>query len=219
MTTSIWKGSDMSSTEALSPNHVTNSGSTQPIGIQVSIPHDLAVQIVGSDAGKVQRIRPHAEMTKGATAAAIAEVEQFMKPFLDREIKRVHSRVRTGERGHSGIASRLQALALNEYCQRFVASQRKHLDKSPGDDRLHRTRQRLNQACEVIRQINSGLGLGDDGDLPNALVHDIVLQLGTLETKIQRLEKHLEDETPRDFQTRVEQVVDLLEPLSRILHG
>lgn len=59
--------------------------------IDLTIPRDLAVQIVGSNAGKERRFRPTRTMTKYARPDEIDAVEQLMQPFLDSEIHRYHN--------------------------------------------------------------------------------------------------------------------------------
>ena len=58
--------------------------------IPLKIDRDLAVQLVGSDAGKERRMRPHGAMTKGSTDVEMADVLAVMDPFLGDEIRRVH---------------------------------------------------------------------------------------------------------------------------------
>ena len=60
--------------------------------VEIHIPRDLAVQLVGSDAGKENRMRPHGAMTKGVAPRETAAVEKFMKPFFDQEIDRVRNK-------------------------------------------------------------------------------------------------------------------------------
>ena len=84
--------------------------------VELSIPRDLAVQLVGSDAGKARRMRPHGSMTQGAIPQEVAAVERFMKPFLEQEIDRVQNK-RTGRppSHHAGKATIEQAVALKAY--------------------------------------------------------------------------------------------------------
>ena len=128
---------------------------------EISVPRDLAVQLIGSDAGKMRRMRPHRSMTKGAELNELAAVEEFMKPFLDSEVNRVHGHGRPAA-NHVAKATVDQALALKQFCLRFSVSLEEHLARQGNDDRHHRSRQRFSQAWCVIRQINQAL------DLPTA---------------------------------------------------
>lgn len=188
--------------------------------ISISIPHDLAVQIVGSDAGKEKRMRPHGSMTKNAPTAEVQAVVEFMQPFLDREIDRVHNRNTRGIRGYAGAATEAQALGLKRFCERFATSLRLHLDKRPGDDNLHRTRQRLNQAYDVIRQINAGLGLADEEVRPvESILTDFVIRLQPVRDELLKL--NVNGRRSSNWEnipsSQVAVVAALLEPIDQFL--
>jgi hypothetical protein len=148
-----------------------SSHSGQPIGslpvaglrlIELEIERDLAVQLVGSDAGKARRMRPHGAMTQGASPVEIADVGAVMEPFLRDEIRRVHEDKTHRPKISMVRATPQQALALKSFCQHFATYLMDHLGKNGGDENAYRSQQRLNQANRVIDQINRGLDLRSD---------------------------------------------------------
>jgi hypothetical protein len=131
--------------------------------IEIQIKRDLAVQIVGSDAGKARRMRPHGAMTKGGSPQELADVQAIMEPFLRDEIRRVHEDKTYRPKVHLARATPRQAESLKAYCLRFAAALERHLSDRPGDETRHRSQQRLDQARRVIAQVNAALG-GTQGD-------------------------------------------------------
>ena len=157
----------------------------------ISVPRDLAVQIVGPDAGRQSRMKPHGSMTKGATAEEIAAVEVFMKPFLDQEIDRVHNKTGRPAANHVGNATVTQAKALRGFCARFAESLKQHLVKKGADDRHYRSKQRMDQAWAVVNQINAALGLPlEDGKSKEEWADDIIGQAIRLQNQLQRFLDH-----------------------------
>ena len=59
-------------------------------GFGVEIERDLAVQMVGSDAGRARRMKPHRATTADASPQQLADVMAVMEPFLLDEIRRVY---------------------------------------------------------------------------------------------------------------------------------
>jgi hypothetical protein len=112
-----------------------------------------------------------------------------MQPFLDDEIRRVAS-----DRTHRPKVSRVsattgQARALKGFCLRYAAFLRNHLERHPNDDRVHRSRQRLEQAYRVIDQVNAALGTGfDDGRTLRQCEHEAITLIEDLESTISSLE-------------------------------
>ena len=195
-------------------------GSAQII-LEISVPRDLAVQIVGSDAGKAKRMRPHRAMTKGAEPSEVAAVEAFMKPFFDHEIDRVHGGGRPAL-NHVGRATVDQALSLKKFCLRFATSLKEHLAKKGDDDRHHRSRQRFNQAWDVINQINRALELPtDDGRSLDEVAQDILNDVRALRDKLVEFRRSgVPNETgPAASQSRIahpSQLLDLIGPLDQL---
>jgi hypothetical protein len=130
--------------------------------VEICIERDLAVQLIGSDAGKARRMRPHGAMTQGASPVEIADVGALMEPFLRDEIRRVHEDKNHRPKISMVRATPQQALALKSFCQHFATYLVDHLGKNAGDKNAYRSQQRLNQANRVIDQINRGLGLRSD---------------------------------------------------------
>jgi hypothetical protein len=127
-------------------------GVTPPIAqpeetsITLKIERDLAVMLIGSDAGRCERIKPHSAMTFGSSPQETLHVSVLMEPFLRDEIRRVKL-----DKAHRPRCSEVrttvpQALALKAFCLRYAAFLRNHLDNHARDDRVHRSRQRLDQA-------------------------------------------------------------------------
>lgn len=138
-------------------------GLVQPPGgpdtlIEIVIERDLAVQIVGSDAGKAKRMRPHGAMTKGSSPGEQADVKAIMEPFLNDEIRRVHEDRQHRVKSHLARATPSQALSLKAFCLRFTAFLRLHIENHSGSENIARSQQRRNQALRVISQIDAALG-------------------------------------------------------------
>ncbi len=157
---------DLPSDPAGSDNN--SSPSTDPIPAapiyEIVIDRDLAVQLVGSDAGKARRMRPHGAMTKGSSDVELADVRAVMEPFLNDEIRRIHEDRTHRPKVFLARATPSQAVSLQSFCLRFAASLEMNLEKHPGDDNRHRSQQRLVQARRVIAQVNAALGVThDDG--------------------------------------------------------
>ncbi len=149
-----------------SPPVLTALGSA--LSHNISIERDLAVQVVGSDAGKARRMRPHGAMTRGSTGDELFAVQAVMRPFLVDEIRRVHEDRTHRPRVFRPRATPSQAAARRAFCQRFAACLELNLEKHPGDDNRHRSRQRLARARRVVARINAALGLSpDDGRTPD----------------------------------------------------
>jgi hypothetical protein len=134
-----------------------------PAQIEIIIDRDLAVQLVGSDAGKAKRMRPHGAMTAGGSPQEFADVQAIMEPFLRDEIRRVYGDKTHRPKVHVARATPRQAESLKAFCVRFAAVLELHLSAQPGDDRRYRSQQRLGQARRVIAQVNAALG-GTQGD-------------------------------------------------------
>ncbi len=202
------------------------SANALPIGelVDLSIPRDLAVHIVGSDAGKEKRMRPHGAMTQGAMPQENAAVESFMKPFLDQEIDRVQNK-RTGRPAatYVGKATVEQALALKAYCDRFAKSAKQHLVAKGHDDRQYRTKQRLEQARALIRQINAALGLpADDGRSLDECIQEILGQALRLRDQLRDLRSLCVPQGatvpgPETAATPARDLVEFLTPLNALL--
>ncbi len=136
----------------------------EALSITIKIERDLAVMLVGSDAGRCDRIRPHSAMTFGSSPSETLNVQTLLEPFLRDEIHRVKVDKTHRPKATTVQASTEQALALKAFCLRYAAFIRDHLDGHPQDDRAHRSRQRLEQAYRVIDQVNTALGKTfDDG--------------------------------------------------------
>jgi hypothetical protein len=149
--------------------------------IAIEIERDLCVQIVGSDAGKRRRFKPHSSMTKGVSGQEVAAVEAFMEPFLRAEAKRVHEDQSHRPRAHRGEATIDQAKALKAFCLRYAAHLKHHLERHPHDEHLHRSKHRIDQAYRLINQVNSALGLRfDDGRSLQECQRDLVAKMQTL---------------------------------------
>ena len=153
--------------------------------ISLTVPRDLAVQIVGSDAGKERRFRPTGTMTKEATDEEVAAVERLMRPFTLSEIRRIHEDRSVRCTSPEAHASREQAQALKNFLLAYAAHLRKHLAKHEGNARYHRSQHRLDQTYAVLRQINGGLGLGDDDGRTIQVLRDDVM------TNLQQLDEQL----------------------------
>lgn len=157
--------------------------------IDLSIERDLAVMLVGSDAGRRERIKPHNAMTRGASAQEEADARVLMTPFLEGEIRRVR-----GDKAHrskiSGVkATTRQALALKGFRIRYAEFPRSHLENHPNDDRSHRGRQRLARTYRVIDQINTALGTHfDDGQTLGHCRREVIVLTENLASALEALE-------------------------------
>lgn len=212
--------SDNNSSSQASPVAVSSSTIQPPSNaddpdkdlIILQIPHDLCIQLVGSDSGKQRRIRPHGAMLQGASTEEVELAATALQPILNLEIKRVHEGVRYSERLHQLKVNREVAVVLKGFCLRFAADQRQHLDKDPGNERLHRTRQRLTQALNVIRQIDLVLGMPIDHILKSEAkaeaIHSLRQALTSLKAFINLLD-------PRDSQ--VSGMTNLVQSMESIL--
>lgn len=166
----------------------TDSTTTTAESIGLTVPRDLAVQVVGSDAGKERRFRPTRTMTKEATAEEVAAVERLMQSFTDSEIHRFHEDRSERCTSCQVNATREQAQALKNFLMAYAAHVRKHLARHRGDARYHRSQHRLDQTYEVVRQINQGLGLGDqDGRTIQVLRDDAMTHMHQLSEQLQSL--------------------------------
>ena len=165
--------------------------------ISLTIHRDLAVQIVGSDAGKERRFRPTGTMTKVTTVEELAAVERLMRTFTASEIHRYHENRSERCPSCQVNATREQAPALKNCLLAYAAHVRKHLAKHQGDARYHRSQHRLDQTYEVIRQINAGLGLGDDdGRTIQVLRDDVMTHMHQLNEQLQALINRAKAVTP-----------------------
>jgi hypothetical protein len=192
--------------------------------IEIPIARDLAVTLVGSDAGKEKRMKPHSAMTKGATPEEIAAVENVMSGFLEQEIARVHNKpAARPSPTYLGVASVDEAKALKAFCARLADSLKQHLIAKGDDDRHYRSRQRLDQARAVISQINTALGLPPEEGRPVAeCVQEIVGQAIRLRNQLNDLRSLFvrqgatgpEPETPT---TTARDLVAFLTPLNALL--
>ncbi|MEZ6070933.1 MAG: hypothetical protein R3C10_11825 [Pirellulales bacterium] len=180
--------------QELESANVTSSLETAPpvtesdTFIQLLIPRDLAVQIVGSDAGRQRRFRPTGTMTKNVTADQLASIERLMQLFLEDEIKRFHE-----NRSHRAKSAEVTASADEaKVLKHMLAGYAKHLEQrwqeKNQDPRHQRSKQRLDQARDVIRQINQGLGLGDvDGRSIDQHRHDATRRLEDAKQQVNTL--------------------------------
>lgn len=191
-------------------------GNAAPAGdlIPLDLPHDLAIQVIGSDAGKEKRIRPHGAMLRGASAEEIETVKAALQPIQELEIKRVHEGCHYSSRLHHLQVSRAAALAIKGFCLRFVENQRQHLNKDPGNDRLYRTRQRLNQALDVIRQIDLALGVPVDPLLQTEAKADALRRLGEILPSLKSLQDQADSQD--SMATRL---ASLIAPIESVLAG
>jgi hypothetical protein len=146
---------------------------------------DLAVQLVGSDAGKARRVRPQAHAVKALSPAELVTLSEIMQPFLDAEIRRVHEDKRHRLMTFPCQLTRPQAQVLKRCCLAYAAHLREHLSRHPGDSRYNRSQQRLDQATTVVEQINAALGTPFDDGLTVATHAQLVL------TQAQALSKEL----------------------------
>ena len=153
--------------------------------LEITIDRDLAVQLVGSDAGEARRMRPHGAMTKGSTDDELADVRAVMEPFLSDEIRRVHEDKTHRPKLFLARANPSQAASLKAFCLRFAASLELNLEKHPGDDNRHRSQQRLDQARRVIAQVNAALGIThDDGRTLERVHKELIAKLAGLSAEI-----------------------------------
>jgi hypothetical protein len=181
-------------TEAVPPSDLglrshTPSASTYPapeaVICEIVIDRDLAVQLVGSDAGKARRMRPHGAMTKGSSDEELADVRSVMEPFLNDEIRRVHEDKTHCPKVHVARATPRQAASLKAFSLRFAASLEMNLEKHPGDDNRHRSQQRLDQSRRVIAQVNAALGIShDDGRTLERAQKELVARLAGISAEI-----------------------------------
>jgi hypothetical protein len=156
--------------------------------LEIFIDRDLAVQLVGSDAGKARRMRPHGAMTKGSSDEELADVRIVMEPFLNDEIRRVHEDKTHRPKSFPARATPSQAASLKAFCLRFAASLEMNLEKHPGEDNRHRSQQRLDQARRVIDQVNAALGKSfDDGRTLTQCEREVVEQVLGLGNAIEGL--------------------------------
>jgi hypothetical protein len=153
--------------------------------VEIVIDRDLAVQLVGSDAGTAKRMRPHGAMTAGGSPQELADVQTIMAPFLRDEIRRVHVDKTHRPRIFTARATPQQAKSLKAYCLRFAAELERHLSAHAGDDRHHRSQQRVDQARRVIAQVNAVLGVAEGDGRTLEQCRRAVL------TKIEELERDL----------------------------
>ncbi len=166
--------------------------------LEIAIDRDLAVQLVGSDAGKERRMRPHGAMTDGSTDVEMADVLAVMAPFLGDEIRRVHEDKTHRPRLFLARATPAQAASLKAFCLRFAVSLELNLEKHPDDDNRHRSRQRLDQARRVIAQANAALGiLHDDGRTLEQCHREAASKAESLNAALAALKAHAEAGTDR----------------------
>lgn len=187
------------SEESISPSQreVPRSSSliapAEALSITIKIERDLAVMLVGSDAGRCGRMKPHSAMTRGASPQETLHIRTLLEPFLQDEIRRVTIDKTHRPRATVVRATPEQALALKAFCLRYAAFIREHLQGHPDDDRAHRSRQRLDQAYRVIDQVNAASGVPfDDGRTLEQCRREIVQRLRDLDTDIQSLKARAE---------------------------
>lgn len=155
----------MSQTEAAMRNPfipIDHEACDEVTAIELTIQRDLAVQIVGSDAGEERRFRPTATMTRGVAPADLAHVGSLTRPFLEAKVHRFHTNRSERMAELKVTATANEARALLQLCTNYATHLQKHWDQSGHDARHHRSKQRLDQTRAVIQQINRGFGLGDD---------------------------------------------------------
>lgn len=202
-------------THALSASTASDSSSAL---CEIVIERDLAVQLVGSDAGRCIRIKPHSSMTKGASPEEFADVRAAMDPFLRDEIQRVHQ-----DKTHRPKVSTIQvkaqqALALKAFCKRYADFLQDHLDKHPGDENLLRGQQRLNQANRVIARVNSALRLSlNDARSVDQLRREAIAKVEALDAALTTLKAHADAGTDQT----ITPLLELQEAVRRCLalHG
>ncbi len=182
--------------------------------ISLDLPHDVAIQLIGTDAGNQKRIRTQVSMLPGVSDKEFETVKAALQPILELEIKRVHEGCRYSSRQHDLLVSRAAALAIKWFCLRFVENQRQHLNKDPGNDRLHRTRQRLNQALDVIRQIDQALGVPVDPILRTEAKVDVLRRLGEILPSLKSLQDQADSQD--SLATRL---ASLIAPIESVLAG
>lgn len=206
---------------------VVATGAQNPVPeevVEISIPRDLAVTLVGSDAGKQKRIKPHSAMTKGASPEETAAVEDVMAGFLEQEIARIQNKP-SGRPSptYLGVVSIDEAKAVKAFCIRLADSLKQHLIDKGDDDRHYRSRQRLDQARGVISQINTALGLPpEDGRSPADRVQEIVGQTIRLRDKLCDLRGLLARQGATDPgaevpSTPARELIEFLTPLNALL--
>lgn len=178
----------LSSPPGVSPRAPSPPAPASAPPITLTVERDLAVMLVGSDAGRCERIRPHGAMTVGSSPREFRDVQALLEPFLRDEIRRVKSDKTHRPRATTVRASPEQALALKAYCLRYAAFIRDHLEGQGDGDRAHRSRQRLEQAYRVIDQVNSALGMPfDDGRSLGQCEREVVEQVRGLDEAIEGL--------------------------------
>jgi len=159
--------------------------------IEIVIDRDLAVQLIGSDAGNARRMRPHGAMTKDSSDEELIDVRAVMEPFLNDEIRRVHEAKTHRLKVFLARATPRQAASLRAFCLRFAAALELNLAKHPGDDNRHRSQQRLDQARRVIAQVNAAEGIPqDDGRTLEQCRRDAVLKAEVLDAALTTLRAH-----------------------------
>jgi hypothetical protein len=165
----------------------SNDSDPEAAMCEIAIERDLAVQLVGSDAGKARRIRPHGAMTKGSSDEEFADVRVVMEPFMKDEIRRVHEDKTHRPMLFLARATCSQAASLKAYCLRFAASLEMNLEKHPGDDNRHRSQQRLEQARRVIAQVNAGLGIPQEGPTIERCRREAIVKAESLDAALAAL--------------------------------
>jgi hypothetical protein len=174
--------------EGLDHNPPASTAPDHAASIAITIDRDLAVQIVGSDAGKARRMRPHGAMTMSASAEEQADVRAVMEPFLNDEIRRVYEDRTHRPKVHVARATPRQAASLKPFCQRFAADLERSLERHPGDDNRHRSLQRLDQARRVIAQVNAALGIPqEDGRTLEQVHQELIAKLVGFSAEIGKL--------------------------------
>ena len=138
-------------------------------------------------------MRPHGAMSVGGSPQELADVQAILDPFLAAEVRRVYEDKTHRPAVFVARATPQQARSLKTFCLRFIAMLERHLSKHPGDDRRHRSQQRLDQARRVIAQVNAALGLpAQDGRTLEQLRSEVIEKARILNAAVGAIRSHPE---------------------------
>lgn len=190
----------MSTALLTAENRTTNESVPQsdaappaPSVVTFKIPRDLAVEMVGSDAGKERRMRPAATMTKGLTPDELAAVTPVLQPFVDAEAHRFHDNRSARLKAFEVTTSPNHAVILKKMAVNLADHLCQHLSSRWHDSRFIRIQQRLDQARDLIRQINQTLGLNeyDDGRTAEERAKELTQSLHQAIVHLDRFQQRL----------------------------
>jgi|LSQX01.1.fsa_nt_gb hypothetical protein len=158
--------------------------------IEVYIPRELAILMVGRDAPLTGEMRPNPRVTTWVDQEDVASVEDFLATCLEREMERVRRNKHPWVHGYRGKATKKQALALKEMCSWFALVSMlevgKQLYEEGGRSCHQRVRRLCRQAWHVNDQVSKALGLEfGDGRTYRQSTTEIVGSLRRLSEKIE----------------------------------